>query len=319
MVRGLHARVKLCRFKRCDVNCNNPVAMNSELCEYHTNGGCLINENTFYSVRLDQFLSTLTAVPEPGDLKGDRLDDISVCCGQKEPSGKRSRFRKCCAVCWSLRRSPSKYCVRHTSSSGRSSSDSQVACKFFDMLSEQMSVQIIHRHIRPDGAPVGEELKLFNRADKRTYWVDGFVADEKLVIEFLGDFFHGNPAKFRPWNMNASRKTTFRVLYDETYARHKVIAEMGYTVYYVWENDFRQHLKNPTGGDVSALMRRWDDWATLPPDPPSLPAVVAVEAVSSEPDEADEVEPQPEKKFKLYRPKPPEILGWIEPFCPTEP
>jgi very-short-patch-repair endonuclease len=131
-------------------------------------------------------------------------------------------------------------------------------CQFFDILAAQTGWNIVHRHIRADGVSVGEEFKV------KKFSVDAYVPEQKMVLEFLGDFYHGNPNKHDPNAMNPSRRKTFGELYTSTYERHKLIAEEGYKVYYVWESEFLKNKKHPRIFDI---MHRWDDWEMLDPQP----------------------------------------------------
>lgn len=330
-VRG-SSRVRLCWFMRAGQHCMEPVAEGNRdsLCVFHASGGCSLDETTFYSVRTGQFLSTRVALPETNDIKGDRLDDIALLGGggSSEPSttvtgGKKSRnergqFRKCCRVCWTFRRSRSAYCTRHNKAVGnverRRTSESNIACQFFDLLAQQTGFTIIHRHIRADSVPVGEELKIRLSNDRKVS-VDGYVAENNLVLEFLGDFVHGNPARYRPWQMNALRKTTFRTLYDETYARHRAIAERGYRVLYIWESEFKEYLRQPATEQATLLdrMHTWDDWPVLPADPspndvPEGNDVLAEDDMVEDEEGSDDADGT--TTIKEPRSRPIEILGW---------
>lgn len=59
---------------------------------------------------------------------------------------------------------------------------------------------------------------------------DGYNARNKLIFEFLGDFWHGNPKVFS----SASAKEK----YDKTIDRVNSLLSLGYTVVYTWERDF---------------------------------------------------------------------------------
>lgn len=263
-----------CWFGRGEQRCQEPAVTKCEpfLCAFHSHQGATMDESYFYSVKTGQFLSTKTHAPEIDDIKGSSFDNLYVFGGGKctlKPQPTQGRFRKVCRVCWALRRSKSEYCIRHTKLAGQAdvsrSSDSSIACRFFDTLMEQTGWNIIHRHIRHDGVSVGEEFRL--RLQDRKLSVDGYVPEQKLIIEFLGDFYHGNPDKYNRDHMNKSRKRTFGDLYDDTYERHKHIAEAGYTIMYVWENDYKQ-----VRDDVKliTLLKPWNDWKMRSSSAPKL-------------------------------------------------
>lgn len=69
--------------------------------------------------------------------------------------------------------------------------------------------------------------------------VDAFDPDTNTIYEFYGDYWHGNPAKFRSDNMNLTVKKTFGELYQETLDRAQLIVQAGYKVVSIWENDWK--------------------------------------------------------------------------------
>jgi hypothetical protein len=82
-------------------------------------------------------------------------------------------------------------------------------------------------------------------AENREVWlgklslrVDGFDPETKTVYEFLGDYWHGNPARFKASDINKRNKKTFGQLYEETKARILRLEEKGYKVVFIWESDF---------------------------------------------------------------------------------
>jgi hypothetical protein len=70
--------------------------------------------------------------------------------------------------------------------------------------------------------------------------VDGFDPETKTVYEFLGDYWHGNPAKYPADGINAHNKKSFGRLYEETKTRILRLEEKGYKVVFVWESDFNK-------------------------------------------------------------------------------
>ena len=69
--------------------------------------------------------------------------------------------------------------------------------------------------------------------------VDGWIEDTKTVLEFHGDYYHGNPEKFNMEDLNPT-KCCFGQLYDRTMDRMSELHRLGFTVVYVWENTYRQ-------------------------------------------------------------------------------
>lgn len=88
----------------------------------------------------------------------------------------------------------------------------------------------------------------FNKVLKRQYKlkinnkrfeVDGYDPKTNTIYEFLGDYWHGNPKKYKPNEINKRIKKTFGELYKETMSRIKLFEENGYNVKYIWERDYK--------------------------------------------------------------------------------
>lgn len=63
---------------------------------------------------------------------------------------------------------------------------------------------------------------------------DGYNPRQRLVFEFLGDFWHGNP---KTQNTELARQR-----YLKTFVRFKELLHLGFTIVYIWENDFYNGL-----------------------------------------------------------------------------
>jgi hypothetical protein len=74
--------------------------------------------------------------------------------------------------------------------------------------------------------------------------VDGYKPSAKIVYEFLGDYWHGNPDIYEMADVNKTTKKTFGALYKKTMDRIDELNTHGYTVVYIWENDYRQIKEN---------------------------------------------------------------------------
>jgi hypothetical protein len=70
------------------------------------------------------------------------------------------------------------------------------------------------------------------------YKVDGYDPETNTVYEFHGDFWHGNPNKFNPDDINPKTKTTYRHLYEKTLEKEQTIIANGYNLVSIWESDF---------------------------------------------------------------------------------
>lgn len=73
--------------------------------------------------------------------------------------------------------------------------------------------------------------------------VDGFDPKTNTVYEFLGDYWHGNPKIYSTEEVNPTSKKSFGQLHRETFHRFRLLEDAGYSVIYIWENDFNSMLK----------------------------------------------------------------------------
>lgn len=79
-------------------------------------------------------------------------------------------------------------------------------------------------------------LKIGNKLIK----VDGFNPKTNTVYEFHGDFWHGNPIKFKSKDIHPITKKTYGKLYQETKQRQKLIRDAGYNLVEMWESNWNQ-------------------------------------------------------------------------------
>lgn len=73
--------------------------------------------------------------------------------------------------------------------------------------------------------------------DKR-YNLDAI--DNKIIYEFYGDFWHGNPKIYNPLDINPTTKRSYGELYQATMEREKILISAGYKIVSIWENDFEK-------------------------------------------------------------------------------
>jgi hypothetical protein len=74
--------------------------------------------------------------------------------------------------------------------------------------------------------------------------VDGYDPQTNTIYEFLGDYWHGNPCKFKSEDYNQRAHKTFGELYDKTFSRLSFLKN-NCIVKYIWENDWDLFLKYP--------------------------------------------------------------------------
>jgi hypothetical protein len=79
-----------------------------------------------------------------------------------------------------------------------------------------------------------QRLKLTNKY----YNVDAIDLENKIIYEFYGDFWHGNPKIFDQNKTNPSTKTTYGYLYQRTLSKETDILAAGYKMCIIWEEDF---------------------------------------------------------------------------------
>jgi hypothetical protein len=68
---------------------------------------------------------------------------------------------------------------------------------------------------------------------------DGFDPTTNTVYEFYGDYWHGNPKKFKAEDINPSNNIAFGELYKRTIERANLIKSAGYKLISIWESDFK--------------------------------------------------------------------------------
>lgn len=74
------------------------------------------------------------------------------------------------------------------------------------------------------------------------YYVDGYDANSKTIFEFHGDFWHGNPCKYKECDINPKTKTSFYKLYKKTQKKRDYIVNLGYKYIELWENDWLKFI-----------------------------------------------------------------------------
>ena len=68
--------------------------------------------------------------------------------------------------------------------------------------------------------------------------VDGFDEKTKTVYQFYGDYWHGNPEKYSPEDINSHNKKKFGELYQKTYSQETILKSLGYNIVSIWEKDY---------------------------------------------------------------------------------
>lgn len=81
------------------------------------------------------------------------------------------------------------------------------------------------------------------KVPQTNYHCDFYSPKNNLIIEFLGDYFHGNLQTFNASDLNPTIKKTYKILNQETCNKLKNIKDLKYNVCYIWENKY-DTLKN---------------------------------------------------------------------------
>jgi cytochrome c2 len=67
---------------------------------------------------------------------------------------------------------------------------------------------------------------------------DGYCKETNTVFEFHGDYWHGNPNKFKSNEYNKTCKYSFSELYQKTLKREQEIRDAGFNLIRIWESDW---------------------------------------------------------------------------------
>ncbi|XP_062578112.1 uncharacterized protein LOC134240005 [Saccostrea cucullata] len=78
------------------------------------------------------------------------------------------------------------------------------------------------------------------------YKVDGYyeIGNEKVVMEFHGDFWHGNPKSYSANTLNKVAGMTMGDLYQRTLEKRRYLESSGYTYLQMWESDFDRTVES---------------------------------------------------------------------------
>ena len=70
------------------------------------------------------------------------------------------------------------------------------------------------------------------------YIVDGYDPITNTIYEFNGDFWHGNPSKYKNYDVNQILGKSFGELYKKTLEKENNLKKLGYNVISIWESDY---------------------------------------------------------------------------------
>lgn len=75
------------------------------------------------------------------------------------------------------------------------------------------------------------------------YYVDGYNKRLKLIVEFNGDIWHGNPKLYKSTDINPVTKCTYGSLLKATKRKERILKNKGYKVFSIWQNDWQNNKK----------------------------------------------------------------------------
>ena len=108
---------------------------------------------------------------------------------------------------------------------------SKVSIQWLDMIIKKSRLKIQH-------AINGQEFRIVFDNNKYVK-ADGYNARFKIVFEFYGDNFHGNPKVFKPYSKPHPFIPSYtKSLHNRTLRREEKIKDHGYHVISCWESDF---------------------------------------------------------------------------------
>jgi hypothetical protein len=88
-----------------------------------------------------------------------------------------------------------------------------------------------------------EKRNFSYKINNKKFKFDGFDPETNTVYEFYGDYWHGNPNKYKPEDFNESAKKTFGELYQSTLEKEEMIKSVGLKLITIWESDWKELKK----------------------------------------------------------------------------
>lgn len=79
---------------------------------------------------------------------------------------------------------------------------------------------------------------------ERFYKPDAVDTENKIVYEYNGDYWHGNPARFNLADINLSNGQLFGDLYLKTISKENIFKKAGYIVISIWESEWNKYKDN---------------------------------------------------------------------------
>ena len=84
------------------------------------------------------------------------------------------------------------------------------------------------------------------------YYADGYSDSKNMILEYHGDFWHGNPKIYNQQDLNVVTKTTYEELYQNTLKKQRFCETNGYKYISIWESEWLRGKNS-----VILLQRKW--------------------------------------------------------------
>ena len=151
--------------------------------------------------------------------------------------------------------------ITTTTTTNSASQVSSKACRFLDQLEDEWGSPIWHRHEHPKVGWIHREAVI----PGTKFRVDGIQEEQKRVIEFMGDYWHGNLERFEHSKVNHHCKKTMGELNQQSWRRLREIQSRGYFVYICWEKQFdewcrQDEKKRPLLSSILTVMDDTDEF-----------------------------------------------------------
>ena len=114
---------------------------------------------------------------------------------------------------------------------------SKISIQFLNDLAKEWKVDLQHAENKGEYRIEDPDFKCYYKADG--YFEQN---NKKYVVEFHGDYFHGNPKMYKPDGICKLRRMRFDEIYNKTMQRMYRIKALGFEVIYIWERDYKQYL-----------------------------------------------------------------------------
>lgn len=98
--------------------------------------------------------------------------------------------------------------------------------------------------------PKGYRQQNIHVDESSTLSVDAYDPITNTVYEFYGDYWHGNPNRYKASQSNKLNGKTYGELFQRTIERETLIKSAGYKLITIWESDWKQRKKQSLSVDL---------------------------------------------------------------------